>query len=80
MKYGEIPPSPDHVAEMMEKTLIKKKHISKKSAETMKTFYKLFKGIVHREIKDVSGKDYDKYRKQAEHFVKEIQKYIEKKK
>jgi predicted nucleotidyltransferase len=80
MKYGEIPPSPDHVADMMEKTLIKKKHISKKSATTMRTFYKLFKGIVNREIKDVSGKDYDNYRKQAEHFVKEIKKYIEKKK
>lgn len=80
MKYGEVPPSPDHVAELMETTLIKNKHVSKKSAETMRTFYKLFKGIVHRDIKDVSGKEYDLYRKQAEEFVDEIKKYIEKKK
>jgi len=78
MKYGEIPPSPDHVAEMMEKTLIPKKHVSKQAAGTMKMFYKLFKGVVNRDIKEVTGKEYDNYKHQAEEFVSEIKKYIEK--
>jgi uncharacterized protein (UPF0332 family) len=79
MKYGEIPPSPDHVADMMEKTIIKDKKISNKSAETMRMFYKLFKAIINREVKEVTGKEYDKYKKQAEEFVKNIKKYIDKK-
>lgn len=79
MKYGEIPPSPDHVAEMMEKTLIPKKIITKKSVNTIRTMYKVFKGVVNREISDVSASDYDKYKKMSEDFVKEIKKYIDKK-
>ncbi len=78
MKYGEVPPSPDHVAGLMEKTLIAKKLLSKDSASTMRNFYKLFKGIADREIKDISGEDYSKYRKKAEMFVEDIKKYIEK--
>ncbi|RME54967.1 hypothetical protein D6777_02150 [Candidatus Woesearchaeota archaeon] len=79
MKYGEIPPSPDHVADLMEKTLIRDKLITTKSAKTMRMFYKLFKDIVNREIKQVSGKQYDQYKKQAEEFVENIKKYIDKK-
>ena len=79
MKYGEIPPSPDHVAEMMEKTLIPKKIITKKSVNSMRIMYKVFKGVVNREISDVSASDYDKYKKMSENFVKEIKKYIDKK-
>ncbi|MEA3378436.1 MAG: nucleotidyltransferase domain-containing protein [Nanoarchaeota archaeon] len=80
MKHGEIPPSPDHVADLMEKTLIKDKIISKKSTNTMREFYKIFKEIVHRDIKEIKGQEYDKYKKKAEEFVKEIKKYIDKKK
>ena len=79
MKYGEIPPSPDHVAEMMEKTLIPKKIITKKSVNSMRIMYKVFKCVVNREISDVSASDYDKYKKMSENFVKEIKKYIDKK-
>ncbi len=77
MKYGEVPPSPDHVADLMEKTLIPKKHITKNSIATMRMFYKLFKGIVNRDIKEITGSEYDKYKHQAEEFVEEIKKYIE---
>lgn len=79
MKYGEIPPSPDHVAEMMEKTLIPKKIITKKSVKTIRTMYKVFKDVVNREISDIPASDYDKYKKMSEDFVKEIKKYIDKK-
>lgn len=79
MKYGEIPPSPDHVAEMMEKTLIPKKIITQKSVNSMRTMYKVFKGVVNREISDIPASDYDKYKKMSENFVKEIKKYIDKK-
>ncbi|MEK6864459.1 MAG: hypothetical protein AABX27_04150 [Nanoarchaeota archaeon] len=78
MKYGEVPPSPDHVADMMEKTLIAKKHVSQKAANTMRAFYKLFKEITNRTKPEVTGEEYSKYRRMAEEFVEEIKKYIEK--
>ena len=39
----------------------------------------IFKGIVHREIREVDGKDYDKYKKLAQEFVDEMKDFIEKK-
>ena len=79
MKHGEIPPSPDHVADIMEKTLIKERKVSKKSANTMREMYALFKGINNRKIKELTGKEYDMYKKKAEEFVKEMEKFIRKK-
>lgn len=79
MKYGEIPPSPDHVAELMEKTLIPKKAISKKSVNTIRTMYKVFKGVVNRETREISAAEYERYKKMSEDFVQEIKRYLEKK-
>jgi predicted nucleotidyltransferase len=79
MKMGEVPPSPNHVADRMERTLVKQRLVSKKSANTMRFFYKLFKGIVHRDIQNITGKQYDAYKKKALSFVKEMQKIVEKK-
>jgi len=78
MKQGEIPPSPEHVADLLEEKLVKKRLIEKKHADTMTKFYKLMKGITHREIKEISGAEYDKYLKEADDFVKRIQEFIEK--
>ena len=77
MTIGEIPPSPDHVADMLEEKLLRDKHIRKKSAQTMRKLYKTFKQIIHRDIKSVSGKDYDSYRKETEEFVKDMRLFIE---
>ncbi len=77
MKIGEVPPSPNHVADRMERTLIKKHLVTKKTANTMRLFYKLFKGIVHREILNITGKQYDMYKRKAEHFVKDMQKIVD---
>ena len=77
MAVGEIPPSPSHVAEMIEKRLVNEGHISRRSARTMEELYNIFKKIIHREIKSVSGRDYDDYRKKAEEFVNEMKAFIE---
>tara|TARA_Y100000310_G_C20702985_1_gene831818 strand:+ start:4998 stop:5804 length:807 start_codon:yes stop_codon:yes gene_type:complete len=77
MKHGEIPPSPAHVSDMMEATLVKDKQIEKRYVTTMKDFYTLAKKIMHREVKDISGKQFDIYYKQAEDFVKRMKKIIE---
>ncbi|MFH0751985.1 MAG: hypothetical protein V1914_00105 [archaeon] len=79
MKYGEVPPTPSHAADLLQKTLVKKRILSQKSAKTMQTMYKTFKGITDRTTKEITGKQYDQYKKDAEAFVKEIKRYLEKK-
>jgi hypothetical protein len=37
----------------------------------------VFKKIVHRDIKSISGKDYDVYKKKAEDFVDEMKEFLE---
>jgi len=69
MHNGEVPPSPGHVAEMINQKLAKKKLCTKKEAETMKFFYDLSKKITHRQIMQITGKQYDEYLKRAKRFV-----------
>ena len=78
MKQGEIPPSPDHVSDLLEEKLVKKKLLEQKYADTMDKFYKLMKGITHREIKEITGKEFDSYLKQADDFVQRMKEIIEK--
>lgn len=77
MKSGEIPPSPEHVADLLERKLVREGHINKKYADVMRQLYSLFKKIVHREIKTISGKEYDNYYELTQAFVKGMQKYLE---
>ena len=77
MKLGEIPPTPEHVADMMEEKMVKKKLLEQKYVSIMRNFYKLMKMITHREIKEVTGEEYDRYFKIAEDFVNRMRKFIE---
>ncbi len=79
MKLGEIPPTPEHVADMMQIHMVNKGLISKKYADTMRKFYNLSRMINHREIKEISGKEYDSYYKEAQDFVYKIREFIEEK-
>lgn len=79
MRLGEIPPTPDHVADLLERKLVAKKHVSKKYANIMRKLYFVYKKIVHREVQHISGKQYEEYLKLAEKFINGMKKYIEKK-
>jgi predicted nucleotidyltransferase len=73
MAHGEIPPTPSHAAEMLRKRL----KISRADSKAIETMYEVFKRITHRDIKEISGMDYDRYRKMAESFVNNMKKIIE---
>ena len=77
MKQGEIPPTPEHVGDILDKVLVKKKLLEKKYSTIMRNFYKLMKMISHREIKEIKGEEYDKYFKTAEDFVRRMRKIID---
>ena len=77
MRKDEIPPTPDHVAEVLEKAYVKPKLLEKKYVDTMKKFYKLSKMITHREIKEIKGAEYEHYYWEADAFVRRMKRLIE---
>jgi len=76
MSQGFIPPSPKHVPDLLEEQMVKKGLLEEKYIKTMRKFYNLMKGITHREIGIVLGKEYDSYRKEAEDFVKRMSRFV----
>ena len=77
MKHGEIPPTPEHVADLLEQKLVKKGLLEQKYVTTMRHFYKLMKMITHREVKEITGEEYDRYYKHADEFVRRMREFIE---
>ena len=80
MKDGVLPPSPDHVADVLDETLVRSGRIEKKYSDIMRKFYDLQKKIMYRQIREVSGKDWDQYLKDAQAFVARIDGFIRKNK
>ena len=77
MSIGEVPPSPEFVSNVIKEKMVKRKLIKAKYAIIMDDLYKISKKIAHREIKDVEGKEYDKYKKLTLEFIKAMKKFIE---
>ncbi len=78
MRKNQIPPTPEHVADMLEKVFVRSHLLEKKYVDTMRKFYKISKMIVHREIKEIKGPEYELYYKEAEEFVRRMKGLIEK--
>ncbi|OYT32627.1 hypothetical protein DRJ22_02255 [Candidatus Woesearchaeota archaeon] len=78
MKLGEVPPTPGHVADIINKVLVRKKLVPAKYAKIMRDFYDLSKKIMHRQVQKITGKEYDRLRFLAKDFVAKMQKIVEK--
>ncbi len=78
MRKEVVPPTPEHVAEMLDKIYVRHKLLDKKYVDIMNRFYRLSKLITHREIRDVKGAEYEHYFREAEDFVRQMRKLIEK--
>ncbi|MBN1792089.1 nucleotidyltransferase domain-containing protein [Candidatus Woesearchaeota archaeon] len=77
MRMNEVPPSPDHVADMLEEKLVVKGLLDKKYAQTARKFYALSRSILHGQVNDVKGEQFDEYWKEASEFVDEMKKIVE---
>jgi len=77
MRIGEVPPTPSHVADMLEEKFVKSKLLSKKYISTMRNLHKVAKMIAHRELNEVTGETYTRYYKEAKAFVDEMRKIID---
>jgi len=79
MAVNEIPPTPSHVADLLKEKMAKKGLIKQKYINTMKKFYELSKKIIHREIREIKGKEFDKLYKEADEFVDAMRMFIDEK-
>jgi len=79
MYVNEIPPSPAHVADLMDEKLINTGLIDKRYSHVMRAFYNLGKSISHGQLTDISGDQYDSYYREAYDFVMAMKKFIDKK-
>jgi predicted nucleotidyltransferase/uncharacterized protein (UPF0332 family) len=77
MRMDELPPTPEHVADMIEQRLVKCGFVSQRYAHIMRNFYRLSKMIMHREIKEISGSEFEKYYQDAYDFVTTMKRIIE---
>lgn len=70
-------PSPSHAADLFNEKLVKPGFFDKKDARTIRKFFDLSKRITSREVKNVTGKEYEDYFEEAKEFVKKIKKFLE---
>ncbi len=76
MSQGSVPPTPEHVADLLDEVLVNKRLLEKKYSKTMRMFYQLAKQIMHREVHEIRGSDYDRYLEEATHFVERMKQFI----
>ncbi len=76
MKFGEVPPSPEHVASIMKQRLVKESLISKQDVLIVENFYKLMKQITTKQKTFITGKEFDKLLSQAQSFVDKMKKFL----
>ena len=76
MSQGVVPPTPEHVSDMIDEVLVNKGLLEKKYSKIMKSFYDRAKGIMHRETTEVKGAEFDKYLEEANEFIERMRKFI----
>jgi len=77
MSVGEIPASPEHVADLLEHALVRKGMLDKHHPKVMRELYHLQKAIQHREIKEITGEQYDAYWNETLRLVDALRTVVE---
>lgn len=72
-----LPPSPEHVAEMLEDNFVKQKMLNSKYVDSYTEVHKLMKQISHGEVSTVSGKRLDQIKDMTDDFVREMAKLVD---
>jgi predicted nucleotidyltransferase/uncharacterized protein (UPF0332 family) len=80
MSLNEVPPSPSHVADMLDEKLVFRGLLDKKYSDIARKFYNLSRVILHGQVTEIKGEHFDQYFKEADEFVNEMQRILEGKK
>ena len=77
MSKGVVPPTPEHVSDMMDETLVNHGLLEPRYSAIMRNFYDTAKSIMHRELNEIKGRDYEHYLDEADDFVKRMRQFID---
>jgi predicted nucleotidyltransferase len=78
IKINCIPPSPEHVAGLLDERLVKPGLLEKRYVKTVDRFYHLSRGILHNQITHIDGDTFDQYVKEAHAFIEAMRPFVEK--
>jgi predicted nucleotidyltransferase/uncharacterized protein (UPF0332 family) len=78
MSIDQMPPSPEHISDLLIEKLVKPGELNKKYSHTVDKFFRLYKSITKKELKAISGKEFDKLYSEAYDFVKVMREFINK--
>lgn len=70
MAINVVPPSPEHVPELLDQHFIKKGFLKKNILKDYSEIYQLHKDVVYGKIKNIDGKALDIYQDKSEEFFK----------
>jgi predicted nucleotidyltransferase/uncharacterized protein (UPF0332 family) len=70
MARGQVPPSPEHVEDMLDRVFVANKILNKKYVKWYREMHVLAHDIIHGDVKHLSGKDIDEYMARAIDFEK----------
>ncbi len=70
MAANQVPPSPEHIGEMLDELFVRRKILDKKYVEWYKELYDLAHDVMHGNVKFISGRDIDHHIGRVEQFEK----------
>lgn len=70
MAANQVPPSPEHIPEMLKEVFVKRKRLDEKYVKWYKETYELAHDVLHGKIKELQGKEIDELMDRAIKFEK----------
>ncbi|MBI5803625.1 nucleotidyltransferase domain-containing protein [Candidatus Pacearchaeota archaeon] len=77
MMAGKMPPSPEHIPEMLKETFVDAGMLKSSQVKSIREIYVLHKSISHRQIGDIKGQEIDEWQDIAEKFLSEMTRIID---
>ncbi len=74
---GKLPPSPEHIPEMLKETFVDSGMLKINSVRAIRDLYALHKSISHGQVSDIKGVELDQWQDTAEKFLLEMTKIID---
>jgi len=77
MTAGKMPPSPEHIPDMLYETFVESKMLKASYVKAMKELFGLHKMIAHGQMTDIKGQEVDEWQDLAEKFLREAMRIID---
>jgi predicted nucleotidyltransferase/uncharacterized protein (UPF0332 family) len=76
MTAGKMPPSPDHIPQMLKETFVDAGLLKMGYVKSMHDLFKLHKSIMHRQVDKMEGNEIDRWQDIAEKFFMDMTRLI----